>query len=385
MHILIAPNAYKHSLGASEAALAIQQGLMESELNCSSECFPIGDGGDGTVELLNSACAGTWVRTSVHDPLGRVIAAPFGLIDNGETALIEMANASGIRLLRSDELKPIKANSFGTGEQIKIALDWGVKRIIIGMGGSATVDGGCGMLQALGVRFLDADGKELSMIPGDLSHLETIDYSRFDERFTNCEVIVLCDVDNPLLGAEGAARVFGPQKGASPADVQSLEEALEKFAAIVLETTGKDISEIKRGGTAGGAAAGLFAFLNAKLVNGIDYFLKLTSFSSALDLADLVITGEGSIDEQTLKGKGPFGVASRAKFKNLPVVCLAGKVPIETTLELANHFDVLMPIAHDALDLEIALQYTRQNLIRTSKTLGNLINVSQGIGLKKND
>src|SRR5690606_36339160 len=207
MHILIAPNAYKHSLGASEAALAIQQGLMESELNCSSECFPIGDGGDGTVELLNSACAGTWVRTSVHDPLGRVLAAPFGLIDNGETALIEMANASGIRLLRSDELKPIKANSFGTGEQIKIALDWGVKRIIIGMGGSATVDGGCGMIQALGVRFLDADGKELSMIPGDLSHLETIDYSRFDERFTNCEVIVLCDFDNPLLGAEGAARV----------------------------------------------------------------------------------------------------------------------------------------------------------------------------------
>ena len=383
MHILIAPNAFKHSLNASDAALAIQKGLVESELNCTSECFPIGDGGDGTVELLITLCGGSWIDTLVHDALGRPISARFGLIDNGETAVIEMANASGIRLIRPEELKPLKANSVGTGEQIKIALDQRVKRIIIGMGGSATVDGGCGMLKALGVRFLDADGNELSKLPGDLSDLASIDYFGLDKRFLDCEVIVLCDVDNPLIGAEGAARIFGPQKGATIADVRSLEEALGKFAAVVLETTGKHISAIKHGGTAGGAAAGLYAFLNAKLVNGIDYFLTLTNFSSALDAADLVITGEGSIDEQTLKGKGPFGVASLAKKTNLPVVCFAGKVPLETKLELDKYFDVLMPISHDALDLESALKYTEENLIRTSKTLGNLVALSNGFTSKE--
>jgi glycerate kinase len=373
MRILISPNAFKNSLDAEEAATAIQQGLMQSKLECDCECFPIGDGGDGTGELIIKKCGGQLINAETHDALGRKISASFGLIDEGKTAIIEMADASGIRLLKREELNPLHATSFGTGEQVKVALDKGAKKIIIGMGGSATVDGGSGILKALGIRFLNTKKEDLQNLPETLLELETIDVAGLDERILHCEVIVLCDVDNLLLGEQGSAAIFGPQKGAKVEDVKKLDAALAKMAEVALQQTGRDMSAIKYGGTAGGAAAGLYALLNAKLVNGIEHFLDLTGYDDALENTDLVITGEGSIDEQTLQGKGPFGVANRAKLKGLPVVGLAGKVPIERNENLEKYFDVLMPIGHQPSDLSTALACTADNLTRTSFELGNLL------------
>ena len=373
MHILISPNAFKDSLRADEVAHAIQKGLLQSNLVCTCECFPIGDGGDGTATLLVEKCGGKFVNTRVRDALGRKINASYGLIDDGETAIVEMANATGIRLLQQEELKPLSATSFGTGEQMKAALESGVNKIIIGMGGSATVDGGVGILKALGVRFLDEEGDELLILPEDLVNLTTIDVSGLDERILNCEVIVLCDVENPLLGKEGAAAVFGPQKGASADDIEKLNKSLSNLSKIVLKTTNIDISELKHGGTAGGAAAGLYALLNAQLVNGIDYFLEFTNFSTSLEKADLLITGEGSIDEQTLQGKGPFGVAYQAKLKSLPVIAFAGNVPLTEKTEINQYFDALIPITHQPMQLSDALPFTEENLIRTATMIGNIL------------
>jgi len=373
VHILISPNAFKNSLNAEDAANAISEGLMQSNLQCTFELFPIGDGGDGTADLIIKKRKGTLVTTAIHDPSGRSVNATFGLIDSGKTAMIEMANASGLRLLRSAQLNPLQATSFGTGEQIRIALDKGVKKIIIGMGGSATVDGGTGILQALGIRFLNQQEESLSNLPESLVNLSTIDVSGLDKRIFNCEIVIICDVDNALLGAEGAASIFGPQKGASPEEVIKLESSLKRFSEVTLQQTGRDISIVKYGGTAGGAAAGLYAFLKAKLVNGIDYFLQLTNFDKELERADLVITGEGSIDKQTLKGKGPFGVAERAKLKGVPVIALAGKVPLIEDADLHEYFDVLLSIGDGSFDVNSALAATSENLTRTSREIGNLL------------
>jgi glycerate kinase len=373
MQILIAPNAFKNSLSSEDAAEAIKAGLLQSKLDCSCECFPIADGGDGTGSLIIEKCKGTLVHLNIQDPLKRMIRSSYGLIDNGQTAIIEMADASGLRLLSSDELNPLIATSFGTGEMIRNALDKGVKKIIVAMGGSATVDGGCGILSALGIRFLDNKEQTLSGLPASLVDLEKIDLSEFDARILNCELVVLCDVDNRLLGEKGSAAVFGPQKGATDDGVKILEAALSKFRDVVLHQTGKDIAEVEYGGTAGGAAAGLYAFLNAKLVNGISYFLELTGFDDSLNSSDLVITGEGSIDEQTLNGKGPFGVAYRAKLKNIPVVGLAGKIPLEENQQISSYFNVLLAIGNEVADLETALSQTAENLTRTSRELGNLL------------
>ncbi len=373
MRILIAPNAFKHSLNAGDAALAIEQGLHQSRLQCETECFPIGDGGDGTAELIIRKRAGETVYTDVHDPLGRPMRTHFSLIDAGRTAVIEMADASGLRLLKHEELNPLVATSYGTGEQIKIALDRGARTIIIGMGGSATVDGATGMLKALGVRFLDAAGAELPDIPGSLAQLASLDVEALDPRIQDAEVVVLCDVDNFLLGSVGAAAMFGPQKGATPQGVLQLDAALKQFASVAFRQTGRDMATIQYGGTAGGASAGLYALLNAKLVNGIDHFLELTGFGESLAKADLVITGEGSIDEQTLQGKGPFGVASRAKQNGVPVIGLAGKLPLEPHPALQEYFNALLAIGHQPQDLPSALRDTRENMVRMGYEIGNLL------------
>jgi len=369
MHILIAPNAFKNSLDASQAAQAITLGLEQSRLACTTGCFPVADGGDGTGSLIVQSCKGERVNQDVQDPLGRKISSSFGLIDEGKTAVIEMADASGLRLLTKGELDPMRTSSYGTGELIKAALDKGVNRIIIAMGGSATVDGGCGILNALGITFLDNGGKILKANPKELINMSRIDASKLDKRILDCEVVILCDVNNKLLGPEGAAAVFGPQKGASPQDVLRLDSFLKNFAAVSMGQTGKDMAAIKHGGAAGGATAGLYTWLNAKLVNGIDYFLSLTNFEEALKLSDLVITGEGSIDSQTLQGKGPYGVAKKAKEKGLRVIGLAGKV--EADRELDQYFDELININPEPVDLATAMRNTRENLVRAGREIGD--------------
>jgi glycerate kinase len=373
MRILVAPNAFKNSLAAADVAEAIRQGLEESKLQCTVDCFPVGDGGDGTAELILKYSNGSTISATAHDSLMRKISSSFGLMEEGKTAVIEMANASGLRLLQSNELDPLHTSSFGTGELIENALDMGVNKIIMCIGGSATVDGAVGLLQALGFRFLDKDGKELTNMPETLINLEIIDFAGVNKRIKQCKIIVLCDVENALLGKEGAAAVFGPQKGADPDDVKKLEASLTKLSNIIFKQTGKNISMIKSGGAAGGTAAGLAAFLNADLVNGIDYFLSLTKFDEALEGKDLVITGEGSIDMQTLHGKGPFGVARRAKQKGVPVIGLAGKIPAERIGPLEQYFDVLLSINIEDTELSYALLHTKQNLERTSKNIGDLL------------
>ncbi|MDB5121262.1 MAG: glycerate kinase [Sphingobacteriales bacterium] len=375
MHILIAPNAFKNSLRAEEVADAIAHGLSESKLQCTSTCFPIADGGDGTGSLIIQKCKGKIIEAWVYDPLGNRIKSSFGLIENDRTAVIEMAAGSGLRLLDQDKLNPMISSSIGTGNLIKAALDEGVTKIILGMGGSATVDGGCGILHALGVRFLNEAGDELAPIPENLADLFTIDVSGLDKRMQSCELIILCDAHNKLLGLDGAAAIFGPQKGASPADVHKLEHFLSLFRDLTLLDTGIDINEINYGGTAGGAAAGLYAFLSGALVSGIDYFLLLTGFENELKKCDLLITGEGSLDEQTLLGKAPFGVAVLAKKRDLPVIAVAGKVPIEPHAELRTYFDVLLPINNEPCDLETAISQATENLTRTGFEIGNMLSL----------
>jgi glycerate 2-kinase len=369
MRILIAPNAFKAALDARSAAEAIAEGLAQSKLNADSILFPIGDGGDGTAQLIHHYLNGEMISEKVHDPFGKKITAQFSWVEESKTAIIEMAAASGIRLLRKEELNPMVASSYGTGELIKAALHKGAKRILLCMGGSATVDGGIGILQALGIRFLNKSREELNILPKDLVQLALIDVASIDKGIHNCELVVLCDVTNPLLGNAGAATVFGPQKGASVEEVKELEKALTIFSKITFEQTGKDISVLKHGGTAGGAAAGLYAFLDASLANGIDYFLELTLFDAALKEADLVITGEGSLDAQTLGGKGPFGVAVHARQKDLPVIGLAGVVADDEQLRL--YFNRLVSINRKGENLPAAMKNTYVNLVRAARELGD--------------
>jgi glycerate kinase len=378
MHVLIAPNAFKNSLTAGEAADAIKRGLSHSRLSATSECCPVGDGGDGTGDLLIQYLQGRRIPAKVRDPRGRAIDSYFGLIEQSNTAIIEMASASGLRLIDPAERNPLHTSSAGTGDLIRAALDLGAGCIILGMGGSATVDGGTGILQALGVRFTDVSGRPLEHLPVQLSGLASIDLSDLDPRLETTELIVLCDVTNPLTGPRGAAAVFGPQKGADPAAVRLLESGLKRFAEVVFHQTGKDLGMAPRAGAAGGAAAGLHGLLNATLVSGIDYFLEITGFDAALDRSTHVITGEGGIDEQTLQGKAPFGVAVRAKAKGLPVTAMTGHLPADMTA-LKPYFDELILINRRRTPMAEALANTAANLESAALEWGNRLALEWGI------
>ena len=373
MKILIAPNAFKNSLDAGAVAKAIGEGLQQSKLQCSTQYFPIGDGGDGTGALIIQQQNGKLINVEAHDASGRKINTSYGLIDDDKTAVIELANASGIKLLQQQELDPLHATTYGTGEVVNHALNKNVSKIILCIGGSATVDGATGILHALGVKFLNTENEVIKNLPVGLIHLASIDTSALNKKMLDCELVILCDVENMLLGENGAAKIFGPQKGASETDVIKLDAALTTFRDVALKQTGIDISAIKHGGAAGGVAAGLAAYCNAKLVNGIDYFLSLTNFNKALEKSDIVITGEGKIDEQTLQGKGPYGVAVKAKEKNIPVIGVAGSVPLKSNEALQKYFDVLIAINNDAADIKTAMQHTKVNLIRTGKMIGDLL------------
>ena len=376
MHILIAPNAFKNSLEAAKAAEAISNGLHKSKLQCTTSCFPVGDGGDGTAGLLIGYLKGEWIHTSVHDPLMRKINSSFGWIEKDKTAIIELAAASGLRLLKPAEYDPLKATTVGTGELILETLEKKANKIILCVGGSATVDGGTGILRSLGIKFFDAKGNELDGLPVSLSSLAEIDTTNCDKRIQNSRIIILCDVENPLLGSNGAAAIFGPQKGASEKDVQLLENNLAKLNDLVLHKMGKDMSFMKHGGAAGGVAASLHAFFNAELVNGIDYFLHATGFEKVVAKANMVITGEGSIDLQTLQGKGPFGVAKKAKEFLLPVIGMAGQVPAFIDESLHQYFDQLISINDDLSDLGTSMKNTFVNLEKTAQHFGDLLSLS---------
>jgi glycerate kinase len=368
MTILIAPNAFKNSATASEAAHAISVGLLQAYSELKLISFPIGDGGDGTGKLLRDYLLAEKVTTEVHDPIGRIISVEYGILPSLKTAIIEMADASGLRLVKSHERNVMASSSYGTGELIKHALRHGAEKIWLCLGGSATVDGGAGILQALGIKLMDINGASIADIPLRLQHLDQLDFTDVIPELRNANITILSDVKNLIIGAHGAARVYGPQKGASPDEVMKLSMGLEAVCNAVKLKSGVDVSCIEGGGAAGGVAATLHGLFGARIENGIDFFLCTTNFEESLQRADIVITGEGSLDEQTLQGKGPLGVSALAKKHNKYIVAFAGVVSSESLLK--PHFDETHAIQDKTVSLEIALTKTLENLQRASFTFG---------------
>jgi glycerate kinase len=373
MRIIIAPNAFKGSLTAGETAQSIAAGLKQSPLSCTLKLMPVADGGDGTAHLISKRMSAKSVKILVHDPLGKKIFASYGWVNKTKTAIIELADASGLRLIKQDDLNPMKSNTRGTGELIKSALDKGAQKIILGIGGSATIDGASGLLDELGVKFLDKSERKITELPKGLLALNRIDLSGMDSRLKDCKIILLCDVANKLLGKNGAATVFGPQKGADKKAVALLEKCLYQLNKIVKKDVKVDMDSFKHGGSAGGVAAGLAAFANAKLVSGISYFLDLIKFENELKKTDLIITAEGRLDTQTLEGKGPYGVAEKAMQHKIPVIILAGEVPPKAGKELHRYFKAILPIGHGPSSTEDAVKNTAADLERTAFELGNLL------------
>jgi glycerate kinase len=370
MKILIAPTAFKHSLSPLQAAKAIERGLRRALPDAELRLFPIADGGNGTLESW-LAQGGERHEIQVHDPLMRPIKAAYGLLPD-KTAIIEMALASGLELLQKQELNPLIASTYGTGELLQAALEQGARRFIIGMGGSATVDGGAGALMALGIRFLDAKGQAIEQGGGSLEKIASIDASQLDSRWKDCEILIASDVQNPLLGAEGAAAVFGPQKGASPEDVNTLERNLSHFAEKLAQT-GREIRHLAGTGAAGGLAAGLLAFLDGRIESGIDLLLEYNHFEQHLGEIDLIITGEGQMDEQSLYGKGAIGLARIAKERGIPVIALVGGLNIADTLLHEAGITAAFSIVNKPMDLEKALANAESLMESAALRLGYLL------------
>lgn len=362
MKFVLAPDSFKESLTAIDAAMAMEKGTRKVFPEAECMIVPMADGGEGTVESLVCAKKGEIKETQVIGPLGEKITAKYGLINNGKTAVIEMAKASGLELINPEDRNPLQTTTFGTGQLIKHALDNGAHHFLIGIGGSATNDGGAGMLQALGVSFKDKDGKELPFGGGMLDKLYAIDLDGLDKRIKNAVFEVACDVTNPLIGENGASVIFGPQKGATPEMVKVLDDNLKHFADVVKKQLNKDIAHLEGAGAAGGLGAGLIGFLNATLKKGVDMVIEYTELEEKIKDADFVFTGEGSIDGQTLFGKTPYGVASIAKKYNVPVFGFAGKVGqgIEPLYE--NGFCAIICILREVTSLKTALQEGKINL-----------------------
>ncbi len=324
MKIVIAPDSYKESLSAMDVATAIEQGFRHVLPDATYIKVPMADGGEGTVQSLIDASNGQLMTCTVTDPLGRPVDAFWGLMGDGKTAVIEMAAASGIHLVAPELRNPLLTTTFGTGELILAAAAHGVKKIIIGIGGSATNDGGIGMAQALGIQLLNAQGQALGFGGGALSELATIDTSGLHASLQGIELEVACDVTNPLCGPTGASAIFGPQKGATAEMVAQLDSNLSHYADIIEQQLGASVKESAGAGAAGGMGAALMGLLNAQLRPGVDIVIDAVQLTQIVQDADLVITGEGRIDSQTIHGKTPIGVARTAKRFNKPVIGIAG-------------------------------------------------------------
>ncbi|MEG6568786.1 glycerate kinase [Thermoanaerobacterium thermosaccharolyticum] len=322
MKILVAPDSFKGSLSSKEVLKAISEGIRRA-VNAEIVGVPIADGGEGTVDALIASLGGRIVDVDVVGPLGNVVKSFFGILNDG-TAVIEVAASSGLSLVQDNMRNPLITTTYGVGQLIKEALDKGCRKFIIGLGGSATNDGGAGMIQALGVKLLDEDGKDIPYGGGNLHKLKKIDISSIDKRVYESSFIVASDVTNPLCGEYGASAVYGPQKGATPEMVEILDDNLRHYASVVKETLGKDFSDVPGAGAAGGLGFSLMAFLNAKIRSGIDIVMEASNIDEKIKSCDIVITGEGNTDFQTAYGKAPAGIARIAKKYGKPVVILSG-------------------------------------------------------------
>lgn len=381
MKIVIAPDSFKESMTAIEAAEAIERGWRRVFPNDTFSLVPMADGGEGTVQSMVDATGGHFVEREVQDPLGKPVLAKYGILGDGKTAVIEMAEASGLGLVPKAERNPLITTTYGTGQLILDALQADVTKILIGIGGSATNDGGAGMLQALGGRLLDQSGAELPFGGAALADLSTIDLSDLDPRVKNLEIIAACDVDNPLTGPLGASAIFGPQKGADEGMVQELDRALSHFAEVIRKDLGVDVETTPGAGAAGGLGAGLMAFLQAKLMKGVDIVIEHTDLKAKMRGAELVITGEGGIDAQTRFGKTPYGVAKTAKALGIPVIAIAGHVKEDSRKLYEHGFQALFSIVQGACSLEDALRDGAKNLEATTENIARLYAVAKSNSL----
>ncbi|MCW1836848.1 glycerate kinase [Bacillus xiamenensis] len=369
MKIVIAPDSFKESLTAYETACAIERGFRSILPHAEYMKIPMADGGEGTVQSLVDATDGYIVQQVVTGPLGQPVDAFFGMLGDGQTAVIEMAAASGLQLVPPEKRNPLFTTSRGTGELMLAALDKGAKHLIIGLGGSATNDGGVGMMQGLGASFLDKSGQELTPGGGSLNQLASIDLSRLDPRLQSVRLEVACDVDNPLTGERGASAVFGPQKGADTEMVQVLDKNLSHFAQVAKQQLHVPFGDAAGAGAAGGLGASLLGFLQADLQKGIDIVLKAVHFDDVLKDADLVITGEGRIDRQTIYGKTPIGVANAAKQYGLPVIGIAGSLSKDSAVVHDHGIDALFSIVPGVTTLAEAMQNASVYVERTARNI----------------
>nr|WP_145157940.1 glycerate kinase [Paenibacillus terrae] len=325
MKIVIAPDSFKGSIRAADAAAAIDRGIRRALPGAETVLVPMADGGEGTLDSL-TRFGGTKAKVQVSDPLGRPVDAEYGLIHGGSTCVVELASASGLELIAAEERDPLHTTTYGTGEAIRRALDAGCRQFIMAIGGSATNDGGAGILQALGVRLLDEAGQPVGRGGLELQRVAAIDMGGMDARLAESTFVIASDVQNPLLGPNGASHVYGPQKGATPEMVAVLEQGMRVWADRILEATGLRVHDLPGAGAAGGVGAGLLAFFKAEMRSGIDLVIEHSGFMAHLEGADLVITGEGRMDAQTASGKTPMGVAKEAQRHGIPVIALAGSV-----------------------------------------------------------
>jgi len=351
MKIVVAPDSFKGSLTAVEVADAIGQGVREIFPEAKIIKIPMADGGDGTVQCLVNATGGEILKEKVVGPLGDEVWASYGILGDKKTAVIEMAEASGLTLVPEDKRNPLITTTYGTGQLIKAALDQGCRKMIIGIGGSATNDGGAGMVQALGVKLLDREGKEIGFGGVELKKINQINISNLDNRLSETEVLIASDVTNPLCGPKGASRIYGPQKGATPKVIEELDESLAHFAEIIKRDLNKNVKDMPGAGAAGGLGAGLIAFLDAELKPGIEIIIEIVKLEQAIKDADLVITGEGKIDSQTIYGKAPIGVAKIAKKYNIPVIAVAAIISDDADIVHQYGINTLIKISEPPMSL----------------------------------
>ncbi|SFN53194.1 glycerate kinase [Xenorhabdus japonica] len=377
MKIVIAPDSFKESLSALQVAQAIERGFKEVYPQADYIKLPMADGGEGTVESLVAATGGKRIVCTVTDPLGQPVEAFFGLLGDGKTAVIEMAAASGLHLVPIEQRNPLVTTSYGTGELILAALEHGASNLILGIGGSATNDGGAGMMQALGANLSDGGGRILPFGGAALTRLESIDLTNLDSRLRKIELTVACDVNNSLCGEQGASAVFGPQKGATPEMVKSLDSALHHYGMKIESLTGKSVIDAAGAGAAGGMGVSLLGCLGARLQSGVEIVIDTLKLEEAIQGADLVITGEGRIDSQTIYGKTPIGVARVAKKFGIPTIALVGGMSRDYYIVHQHGLDAVFSIIPEACSLSDALANGADNLQVTARNIAAVWDIAR--------
>ncbi|MGG7872048.1 glycerate 2-kinase [Klebsiella aerogenes] len=369
MKIVIAPDSYKESLSASEVAQAIEKGFREIFPDAQYVSVPLADGGEGTVEAMIAATQGTAHTALVTGPLGEKVNARWGMSGDGTTAFIEMAAASGLALVPPEKRNPLITTSRGTGELILQALEHGATSIIIGIGGSATNDGGAGMMQALGAKLCDANGSDIGNGGGSLNCLNSIDVSSMDPRLKHCAIRVACDVTNPLIGEQGASRIFGPQKGATEALIDELDNNLAHYASVIKKSLRVEVKDVPGAGAAGGMGAALMAFLGAELRSGIEIVTTALNLEEHIHDCTLVVTGEGRLDSQSINGKVPIGVAKVAKKYHKPVIGIAGSLTRDVGVVHQYGIDAVFSVLTSIGSLEEAFRGAFDNIYRASRNI----------------